>query len=563
MSRRSRVGRLARGITPYLPLAVAAAGWPMAVSQTDLGAVSDLGLISAIPAALVFVSVLLVAGFVAAVRRDATGAAFMHLVALVAVIHGTVPLADGPAHGSATYVHAGITEAIIRTGDLFPELDARFDWPGFFLLTAVAAELSGVRPLDAAPWVPLALNLAYLVPLALAMTATGFSRSERWFGALLFVIANWVGQDYLSPQGLNYLLFLFAISIWLTVFLRPVSSTRGQTAVARHRPWDRAAWALIVVAICAASIVSHQLTPFAMLLVSVGLLGRLRFELPWMVPLLALGIGGWLAYPAVTYVAGHLPELIADIGSTEEFATRNVAERVGGSPGHVAVVITRLMFTAGIWLVAALGVVQLWRERRLTVEAVVTAAAPFPLLALQPYGGEMLLRVYLFSLPFVAAFVSVPVARSARVVKGWGTFLMLVAVLGVFTVARFGNLRAEAFSEAEVQAARHLYEVTPIESSVVVINGNAPIKFERFELLSHVAIGSSVFDDAAPVSTQARRLAGDTESFLFVSRGQQAYEELFSGRTERDWEALVARMNADAGLTLLFENAAASIYRVD
>ncbi len=120
---------------------------------------------------------------------------------------------------ATTYVHVGISEYISRTGTVAPGLEARFDWPGFFVLAAFLGQACGLgSTLDLAGWAPVYFNILYLAPLALiARTVTRDPRLV--FAAVwLFEIANWVGQDYFSPQGLNYFLYLVIIALILTYF---------------------------------------------------------------------------------------------------------------------------------------------------------------------------------------------------------------------------------------------------------------------------------------------------------------------------------------------------------
>ena len=78
-----------------------------------------------------------------------------------------------------------------------------------------------------------------------------------------------------------------------------------------------------------------------------------------------------------------------------------------GSPGHLAIQGLRIALTVGLWLLAAIGVAQSWRAGRRDLRPYVLALVPFLMLPILNYGGEMLLRVTLFSLPFVAFFAAV------------------------------------------------------------------------------------------------------------------------------------------------------------
>ena len=59
----------------------------------------------------------------------------------------------------ALYRHAGYTEYIMRTGSVNPSLDTYFDWPSFFVLSALVTQLAGYHDLlSYAGWVPVSLT---------------------------------------------------------------------------------------------------------------------------------------------------------------------------------------------------------------------------------------------------------------------------------------------------------------------------------------------------------------------------------------------------------------------
>jgi len=57
---------------------------------------------------------------------------------------------------------------------------------------------------------PLAMDLLCLVPMGMIASRMRASWRAKWFAVFIFSVGNWVGQDYFSPQSLNYLLYLFS-----------------------------------------------------------------------------------------------------------------------------------------------------------------------------------------------------------------------------------------------------------------------------------------------------------------------------------------------------------------
>ena len=111
----------------------------------------------------------------------------------------------------------------------------------------------------------------------------------QWLAGFLFVVGNWVGQDYFSPQSFNYLLYLVFVAILVNWFIDPgrsdaapdlrsrrelarlhrrvfgTAAARRAAAPARqHRP-DEPSCSALLIAIFTVSTISHQLTPFFMI----------------------------------------------------------------------------------------------------------------------------------------------------------------------------------------------------------------------------------------------------------------------------------------------------------
>ncbi len=70
-----------------------------------------------------------------------------------------------------------------------------------------------VNALTIATWTPLVLNLLTLAGVVLVGSGLSDSRQNVWLGALLFFAANWIGQDYYSPQAVAYVLYLAIVGL--------------------------------------------------------------------------------------------------------------------------------------------------------------------------------------------------------------------------------------------------------------------------------------------------------------------------------------------------------------
>ncbi|MFI5461740.1 MAG: hypothetical protein ACHRXM_40665, partial [Isosphaerales bacterium] len=279
-----------RAAATFVPLAVAVGLWATALPSIDMARMTDLGLISVLPAQVPLAVVLVVASGTWHLRRDSLSAPFLtlHLVALVFLLYATTTIVEEQPRFAATYIHVGIAEYITRTGTVAPGLEARFDWPGFFILAAFLSQVSGFRSaMDLAGWAPVYLNLMYLAPLALIFRSITRDMRLVWAGLWLFELTNWIGQDYFSPQGLNYFMFLAIVGLVVTFFrnVKPAYPRLREWARTRRRGSSRLTWVyslatpeqlpaheltprqqaglvIAIVVVFAFVAFSHQLTPF-------------------------------------------------------------------------------------------------------------------------------------------------------------------------------------------------------------------------------------------------------------------------------------------------------------
>src|SRR5215469_4462074 len=107
----------------------------------------------------------------------------------------------------------------MRTGTVAPDLDAYFNWPGFFALAAFVTQVAGYHTiLSYAAWAPVFFNLIYLGPLYIIFTTATTDKRLVWLALWFFYLTNWIGQDYFSPQGFNFFLYLVIIAILLKYF---------------------------------------------------------------------------------------------------------------------------------------------------------------------------------------------------------------------------------------------------------------------------------------------------------------------------------------------------------
>jgi hypothetical protein len=555
-----------------------------AASTVDLPVNSDLGLVAVLPYPYWIGLLLINLTFIAALRGDARGPAgravmVWLLAVLVVELFGTAAFVTDIPRGEVAFRHLGIADALSSTQVIDPDIDAYFNWPGFFALLATVIKASGLQPVSIALWAPVFDVGLWLMALAVLTRTLTADPRRRWLVLWLFCLGNWQDQDYLSPQAFAFFLYLILIALLVGPLAANPGTFRG------FRPADLAVWwrgrspweqrpqhrvsafvvALLLVAVICAS---HQLTPFMMLIAmtALSLSGRLWSSRLPLITAVVLVL--WLVYPASAYLIGHPP--LEDAGFQGAVAA-NVVDRVTGTPGHSLVVKVRMVLTLVLWVLAAAGAVRDWRRKRLDIRVVLLAATPLLLFPMQSYGGEMLIRVSLFALPFVALQAS-----SALLPREGGTRLPFLAVLALvptfllltllIETSRFGNTKFDIFTDSEMAAVAEVERIAPHGAAIISAAHPTPWRSDaylehRYRTMDELCRRDLSAASCGPIFYNYGR-HNPAGAFVLLMRSTEASLELQGQSTERNSKELEDWLKAQGGVELIFSNADARIYRL-
>ncbi|RLU92093.1 hypothetical protein CTZ27_19720 [Streptomyces griseocarneus] len=553
------------------------------LGESGLDGMSGLGLVTVLPVATLAGAALLVVAFAGALWLDRQHRWLLAAVLLLTVVslHAAPAVLETQPRFATAWQHLGFLDYIDRAGVAAPDLDARWSWPGFFAVVAFAARACGVDDLtEVLRWWPLAMQLLSLAPLALLLRAVRAGWRAKWTAAWLFVLCGWVGQDYFSPQSLNYLFYLLFVAVLLVWFRWPRQLRGkllpGEAEVAPVGRGEQGVLLLVVIALFAASVASHQLTPFVMLGVLTALVLARRCTLRGLPLLCGVMLAVWVGFLAEPYWSGHFNELFGGLGSLGGNVSSSVSGRIeGGSATHKLVLYVRVALAGGVLACAALG---WWRRRRSGIGDLTLAlltAVPFLAFGMQSYGGEVALRVFLFALPgacVLAALALFPRTRATagRAVLGPVAVLAagLVLVFG-FLVARWGNESFERVRPGEVAAMDYVYahDKPTVQllwmSNDTVKNVTPAMPWGARDMERVLYEPTLAPRDPSRVDdlVTALRKAGP-RGYIMINRGQSTYLELDSGYAA-DWDDRVRRaLDARPELRRVFSDDDAVLYEL-
>jgi hypothetical protein len=406
--------------------------WALGVSRTDVRALGPYGLPAALPVAFYAGTALLVVSAAIELARyhPSTWRMSVHVVALVVMLYGTAPLVYSQGRYSWLYKTIGVVQYVNAHGALNGSIDIYQNWSGFFALAAWFGKVAGVSSaLAYAKWSQLVIELASLPLLHLIYDALPLTNRQRWVALLLYAASNWIAQDYFSPQSLGILfsLGIMAIAVrWLSTALYPGGRPHAANRVKRNAPtmpfFMPRRPGFVCSALCLLYFIltfTHELSPY-ILAVQLGALALFRLLRPRWLPILLAAIAVGYLLPHFTYV-NQTYGLLKGLGNFFD----NVAPPAF-SAGHVPVSQEIIQRCAEILSVCmwGLALVAGWLHQRsgFPIAALLLLAfSPVAVLALQAYGNEGILRVYLFSLPWTAALAAMVLAPADSLAGTRGT----------------------------------------------------------------------------------------------------------------------------------------------
>ncbi len=498
--------------------------WVSSIASVDPRRMADGGLLTVLPWSFWLALGILTLGFAVAAFRSALRPRLLggYLLAMIAIIHATPILIYGTLRYSWAWKHVGVVDFIQRheaVDTAATYLPVYHNWPGFFGLDALATGLAGLPgALGQAIWGPPFFCL--LSVAAVAFVARGLTQDRRliWLTCWLFVVANWVGQEYFSPQAFAFFLYLALIGVvlhWLD----------------RRRPWALA----LALGLAVTITVSHPLTAVmaSVALVALVAAGRCAYRT---LPLVTAALTAlWCLTFASDYTlsnlgstldAVHLPWATTGSSLTQTGLLSDTQFLVAAVARGIVVVIC---------LLALLGVVRLVLSGRVRRAPVFLALAPLALFATGGYEGEILFRIYLFALPFLAYFAAhafVP-STSAGTHPRWvdaASFASAALILvGALTVAYYGKERQYYYSPDEVAAAEYVYEQAPPGSLLIEGTRSYPGQFMNYERYKYVTLSrepqdsqARVVDDPVEVLSEWMTDPAYTGAYLIITRSQEA-----------------------------------------
>lgn len=596
-----------RGCAPvsWLQWGLVAAAWGcwiFSLGHLDLDSAGGAGLVGVLPVWFVAsfvllatsVAVLSAARFLggASVSFAPVGAGLVLVVCLCTI---SVNVVDQGAVMGTGYVHVGFVDAFSQRGAGLTGMDARFSWPGFFVTFAVLSQWAGMSSVSSwlvlYPAVIVVVTAAALVSITRSVAVlAGASDRVRDLASVLvapiFLAVAWGQQDYFSPQSLAVVFYAAICAVLI--------DARTSSIMHEHYRWWRG-WAhtpgahdlslerrrvVFVLFLSCALVVSHQLTPVALILVLAGwsVFGQVRMRALW----LSVGVifSLWFAFGATDWWTGNLSILIEGFGKAGDALERGVVTRATQAHGdEVYALMQRVRIVMSAVCVCAAGVCWFFLGKARVMSAVMVVA-PVLLVFGQAYGGEIAVRIMLYMSVMLAPVLAVGTAllyqrclmprtgnrdaESAAASEGTqisrtpgygrrvsATVMMGVVVCGVIVTAvtlRGVNLSFERTPHDVIAAARTVLSIAPNGATVRPLSTEGALRHARVGELHHPA---TIEGDADAFT----RLVQQAPDYVFLTSMRENYEHYINGAPLNWYEEIAARLEATNDYRIIIRSA--------
>ena len=326
---------------------------------------------------------------------------------------------------------------IDQFGHLNPASLWYHNWPGMCILQLIFVNITGVNNLDTIAFFgTFLMQFLVLLPLYLFFKYTIGRNNYHWAALWIFYLGNWIGQIYVSPQGMAFFLLMLLIAVLIKAGL----VKEGNVTVAER---------LKTIIFMASLAVTHILTSITGFLSIAALWITGKSKLISILLTAAVFIIAWTIYGASTQFEYQLPIFLdrafrLDTLFTGFFTGSNTTT----SLSHTSINTLRILFSALFCVIGLAGVI-LSRKFKEKADGTILALAIVAIFMTFTglYTFELIMRTYMFVLVPIGYF-GVRLLKT-RLTSGILCLALLIS-LPLHVITHYGNAVRDTIPRGEI-----------------------------------------------------------------------------------------------------------------
>jgi hypothetical protein len=370
----------------------------------------------------------------------------------------------------------GEVDYIVRNGYLAPDLLRYCNWPAIDILGAFIVNLTGLDIISLLSYTPLASQIIYMLVAFCIFNRIFANKKKVWVSTWIFIMANWLNQDYFSAQNGAFIIYITILFCLLLLL------------ITQHK--NKSFLKLTISVLMCSLVTYHILTPFVLLLNLFALYIISKFikvalnsnssilafiskfvELTpnfnsLIIVLIVLYVS-WQVYGA-DYMMPTIIRNLQNSLQSQDVATSSASLMSAGSIDHIKVAYFRLFCAVLLYLMSAFGAFHLFivkgKESSVSVMLLILMISCLGMFASGGYGGEILIRVLLFSLLPISYFISQNIDSKYLIVF---LIIFLIAFPVFHITSRYGNEQVDYTSPADIDGSNFFFKYVPQHSGIL------------------------------------------------------------------------------------------------
>jgi hypothetical protein len=455
----SRLIKLPEYTLPLVLIAVACILWVQSIASTSIDAISNFGLITALPITYFISMGCLTLSFLIALKKQAHPFLLAAQIFLLLIFLHFTPLIIEGARQRYAFEAYGVADYIVRTGALSPDIVTYNNWPSFQVLISTFITMGGLKP-DLLVWLtsPGIIEIILFFPLYFFFNTVTTNTQQKWLGIWLFYLGDWIGRLYLSSQAFAFIFFVIILTLILQLFAYKI----GNNKLSYRRRLLILLFLFYFILVSGHALSS--LIPLSIILflsVAYAINKKLLNKRLWLLFLsFAIIAFAWNIFFATSYFDSSFIDNISKIGDIQSIFQQNLTGAGGNIPQQFERILTnnvKIIFSA-IFIIFAISGFLVERKRaenHLDKTMFVALVGIWLISAVLMYGGELFMRLWLFSLPIITYF-AIKNLGSKKIFAVLCVFLIFFApALHIWAV--YGGENFDYIPQGELAGTSFLY----------------------------------------------------------------------------------------------------------